>query len=247
MHVRTVQGNLFSLVNPTDCCENKLEASNQVTTRPSPLHRAMATIARHINQSLEDNKTLESYDSAPTDGDGVSSSSAYPVPREPQTASMQATGSSHDQVCYPKTFPISGSEIPLSYLSDDLGDPRPCVVKHSELNVSESDLSSKASRDSNSPARTRRSWYMSRPKSLTCPQGCGKQFRTSHDLNAHIRSHTGERPYVCSHPGCGKAFAQAGSRSRHFRTHSGTFVIKLFHVNSLASCHREAAPCMCAL
>ena len=39
---------------------------------------------------------------------------------------------------------------------------------------------------------------------------CGRVFPREKSLQAHKRTHSGERPYVCDFPNCGKSFVQSG-------------------------------------
>jgi hypothetical protein len=44
---------------------------------------------------------------------------------------------------------------------------------------------------------------------------CGHAFVSADVLLVHSRTHTGERPYVCTVPNCGAAFVQVGCRNIH--------------------------------
>ncbi|EGT53935.1 hypothetical protein CAEBREN_31873 [Caenorhabditis brenneri] len=76
---------------------------------------------------------------------------------------------------------------------------------------------------------------------LCAVPGCGKTYKKTSHLRAHMRKHSGERPYECNWFNCSKRFDRSDQLIRHKRTHTKEyrFMCKVCHRQFSRSDHLQ--------
>ncbi|KAG5451375.1 hypothetical protein CSKR_201411 [Clonorchis sinensis] len=108
-------------------------------------------------------------------------------------------------------LPVNSQDSRLAQLvtSATSSSPSTLVSQAPAINLADATVTTKSTSSSNSNSSRRRH---------QCPY-CPKSCERKDNLQAHIRTHTGERPYPCRY--CPKAFPQKDHLRAHIRTHTG--------------------------